>query len=263
MERLLVDGRTRSFLLHLPPEPKGAPLIIALHALGSNPYLMEAMTELSLLSDREDIIVAYPIGIRASDQGERAWNAWFCCRDALYEKVNDVGFLSAIIDELDYRYDLDGTLITGMSNGGMLAHLAGIQLSNKVTAIAPVAATIGDVILELKPQRPLPVLMINGGADEMVPFYHSHRYNLLPAEEAVDYWVRVNECLDSPTIRERNGVLVERYRSRDGKADVLSYRSKDAGHVWPGSRVRMHNEEDPMTMNATAIIWNFFRDQLR
>lgn len=78
---------------------------------------MEAMTELSLLSDREDVIVAYPIGIHASDRGERAWNAWFCCRDALYEKVDDVGFLSAIIDELDYRYDIDGTLITGMSNG--------------------------------------------------------------------------------------------------------------------------------------------------
>ncbi len=263
MERLLVDGRTRSYFLHLPPEPRGAPFIIALHALGSNPYLMEAMTELSLLADREGAIIAYPIGIHASDRGERAWNAWFCCRDALYQKVDDVGFLSAIIDEVDYRYDVAGTLITGMSNGGMLAHLAGILLSKKVTAIAPVAATIGDVILELKPQRPVPVLMINGSEDQLVPFYHSTRYNLLPAEEAKDYWVRVNGCFPTPTVKEQNGVLTERYRSRDGRADVISYRSKDAGHVWPGGRVRMHDEPDPQTMNATSVIWRFFRDQLR
>ena len=50
-----------------------------------------------------------------------------------------VGFLGALMDSLIARYAVDErrVYITGMSNGAMMTHQAGIALSHRVAAIAP------------------------------------------------------------------------------------------------------------------------------
>lgn len=262
MGSIIVDGRVRNYLLHLPPEPLGRPLIIALHALGSNPLLMEAMTMFSPLADQEGFIVAYPAGIRSSDAGVSSWNARFCCRDAKAEGVDDIGFLSALIDELTARYRIEGVLITGFSNGGMLSHLAGIELADKITAIAPVAATVGREIVELAPKRPVPALIVHGDSDRLVPFDERDDERFLAASKAVEYWVRENKCAPGPEVEETPELKMEWYRPRDGGAEVDLCLVKGAGHVWPGSRVYMRTEPDPRTLDASALIWKFFRSQL-
>ncbi len=262
MENIIVDGRERSYLLHLPPQPEGRPLIIALHALGSNPLLMEAMTDLSPMADREGFIVAYPEGFRSSDVGIRSWNARFCCRDAKEEDVDDIGFLSALVDEMAARYHIKGVLIAGFSNGGMLAHLAGIELADKITAIAPVGATVGQEIVERIPKRPIPVLMVHGDADRLLPFDERHDERFLPVSKVVEYWVRENKCAPKPEVEETPELKIERYRSRRGGAEVLLYMVKNAGHVWPGSRVHLRTEHDPRTLDASSLLWSFLRSQL-
>jgi polyhydroxybutyrate depolymerase len=263
VETLDVNGIVRSYLLHLPKEPAGRPLIIALHPLGSNPKLMEAMTGFSGIAVREDLIVAYPEGTKATENGLRSWNARFCCRDAMGMNADDVGFLSALIDHLTERYEVNGVLVTGFSNGGMLAHLAGVELSHKLTAVAPVAATIGRAITEMKPRRELPVLIIHGTDDHLLPLEGRESGRLLPVYEAVDYWVRADQCSEAPMTEERDGVEVMRYCPYLGGAEVVFIRVKDAGHVWPGSRVHMRSENDPRTLDASAVIWKFFRSHLR
>lgn len=262
MESIIVDGRARSFLLHLPPEPEGRPLIIALHALGSNPLLMEAMTDFSSMADREGFIVAYPEGFRSSDAGFRSWNARFCCRDAKGEGVDDIGFLSALIDQMGARYRIKGVLITGFSNGGMLAHLAGIELADEITAIAPVAATVGQEVVEQTPKRTLPVLMVHGDSDRLLPFDERHDDRFLPASQVVQYWVRENRCAPRPEVEETPELIIERYRPLDDGAEVILYRLKNAGHLWPGSRVHLRTEHDPHTLGASFLIWTFFRSHL-
>lgn len=225
--------------------------------------LMEAMTGLSSIAVRDEIIVAYPEGFTASEGGPRSWNARFCCRDAMSANADDIGFLSGLIDDLAERYSVSGVLVTGFSNGGMLTHLAGIELSDKLTAIAPVAATIGHQIAGLRPKRELPVLIVHGADDRLVPLGGRDGGRLLPVRQAVDYWVRADRCSESPTTEERDGVEVTRYPSCAGDAEVTFYQVRDAGHVWPGSRVRMRSEKDPRTLDASAVIWEFFRAHLR
>ncbi|MBI0584630.1 MAG: hypothetical protein ISF22_10455, partial [Methanomassiliicoccus sp.] len=258
-----VDGTPRSYLLHLPPNPRGKPLIIALHPLGSNPMLMEAMTGLSSLADDEGFIVAYPEGTKLSEDGIRSWNARFCCRDAWNANVDDIGFLTKLIDNLTERHHVRGVLVTGFSNGGMLAHLAGIELSDRITAIAPVAATIGREILEMRPKRPLPVLMIHGTDDRLLPLTGTEGGRLLPVARAIDYWVGMNDCDRTPVIEERGGIEMSRYTCGFGSADVVVHRVRGAGHVWPGSRVRMRSEHDPRTLDASKVIVEFFLSRLR
>jgi polyhydroxybutyrate depolymerase len=258
VETIDVDGLQRSYLIHLPSSPVGKALIIALHPLGSNPKLMEAMTGFSTLADENQIIVAYPEGTKASDTGTSSWNAKFCCQDAWYGKVDDIGFLSTLIDSLAARYVVKGILVTGFSNGGMLAHLAGIELSDRITAIAPVAATVGRGIADLFPKAPLPVLMVHGSDDALVPYDQRSDDRFLPTAGAVDYWVRVNDCDPMPEVRTGQVVRM-RYAPRNGEAEVVLLKVGSAGHVWPGSRVRMRYENDPRTLDASAAIWEFFR----
>jgi polyhydroxybutyrate depolymerase len=262
VETVLVDGKQRSYMLHAPTGAEGGPLIIALHPLGSNPRLMEAMTSFSEMANWEGFIVAYPEGIKASSVGVRSWNAKFCCDEAMANDVDDIAFLSKIVDSVSQRFGVRGVLVAGFSNGGMLAHLAGIELSDQVDAIATVAATVGKEITEHCPSRPVPALMINCLADRTVPFGYSNKPRLLPAAEAVGFWAHCNNTIQPPKVEEGAGAIKESYAAGSGGAEVVLYKVKDAGHVWPGSRVRTRGENDPGGFNASEAIWEFFRDRL-
>ena len=262
METVQVGDRTRHFHLHFPPEPRGRPLIIALHALGGNPQLMEAMTAFSQLADEEHFIALYPEGTKASELGLRSWNARFCCREAQEQGVDDIGFLSTIIGLMRSRYDVSGILVTGFSNGGMLAHLAGIELGDKITAIAPVGATVSKEITERPPKVPLPVLIVHGTEDRLVPFDHRDDERFLPVSKVVEYWVAGNHCSPAPHIEASGPAITERYRSNQD-ADVEVINVKGAGHVWPGSKVFLKNEPDLKQVDASRLIWEFFRSRLR
>ncbi|KQM11462.1 hypothetical protein AOA80_08255 [Methanomassiliicoccales archaeon RumEn M1] len=216
---------------------------------------MEAMTSLSSRADECDFIVSYPEGIRSAVSGVTSWNARFCCRDAQAEGVDDVLFISDLIDALRDEHDIGRVLITGFSNGGMLAHVAGIELSDKIDMIAPVAATVGREILELVPKRPMDTLIIHGQDDRLVPYASRGDDRFLPAMEAESYWARVNGC-SAVEEESTSDAIVRRYGG--GSCRVTSVVVKNAGHVWPGGRTRMGGEHDPKTVDATSLILDHF-----
>lgn len=256
MRTLRSGGRERHLLLHVPTDVIERPdMIIALHALSSNPRLMEAMTQLSSRADELGFIVSYPEGIRSAASGITSWNARFCCRDAKNEGVDDVLFISDLIDALRDEYNVGRVLVTGFSNGGMLAHVAGAELSDKIDMIAPVAATVGKEILELVPKRPVEALIVHGQDDRLVPYLSRGDDRFLPAVEAERYWARANGCSGHEE-EETSDVIVRRYGG--GACRVTSVVVKNAGHVWLGGKVRMGGEHDPRTVDATALILDRF-----
>lgn len=96
----------------------------------------------------EGFIVVYPEG--TSRRGQLfTWKAGHCCGYAMEQRVNDVAFIGALIDALLARYPIDPkrVYVTGMSNGAMMAHRLGIELSEKVAAIAP---AVGAAIYSVK-----------------------------------------------------------------------------------------------------------------
>src|SRR5262249_61300856 len=74
--------------------------------------------------------------------------------------------------------------VTGMSNGGFLASLLGCQLADRLAAVAPVAGArdLGDCV----PARPMPILLLYGSADAVVPPDLIRR--------GVAWWVGRNAC---------------------------------------------------------------------
>lgn len=256
MQALRSGGRERHHLIHVPTDIADRPdLVIALHALGSNPRLMEVMTLLSSRADERGFIVCYPEGIRSAVSGITSWNARFCCRDAKAEGTDDVLFISDLIDAFMDERDIGRVLITGFSNGGMLAHVAGIELSGKIDMIAPVAATVGKEILDFVPKRPVEALIIHGQDDRLVPYASRGDDRFLPAVEAECYWARANGC-SAVGEETTSDAIVRRYGG--GACRVTSIVVKNAGHVWPGGRARMGGEHDPKTVDATSLILERF-----
>jgi polyhydroxybutyrate depolymerase len=143
----------------------------------------------------------------------------------------------------------------------MLVHVAGIELSDKITAIAPVAATVSKEITEQQPKVPIPVLMVHGMDDHLLPFNSRNDDRFLPGSQVVDYWVKSNRCSTEPIINASDAAIMESYSS-SSKADVHVMKVKGAGHVWPGSKVYLKSEPDPKLVDASRLIWEFFRSHI-
>ena len=256
MRTIRSNGLERRYLLHVPIDIATCPdLVIALHALGTNPSIMEFMTKLSSKADEHGFIVIYPEGT-ISSTGMASWNAEFCCGDSALEKVDDVLFISDLIDILRENHNINNVLVTGFSNGGMLTHILGVKLSEKIQMIAPVGATISDEILNLNPERLMEVLIIHGQEDQIIPLYKS-KGNSLPAIEAEQYWARVNKC----DIIEKNETPEAIFHNYENSHKVTSIIVKNAGHVWPGGQSRMLEQHDPKTIDATSQILDRFLSQ--
>lgn len=271
-QTLLHDGIERHYLVRTPAEPVlragGLPLVLVLHGGGGNAENAERMTGFSVKARREGFIVVYPEGTGRFRQKLLTWNAGHCCGYAMEHRADDVGFIRALIGRLVQEYPIDPKRIyvTGMSNGGMMAHRLGRELPDQVAAIAPVVATVfGD---EPKADYPVSALMLNGMLDKAVPYAggapggrFNDSWDGVPAKPALDqgaYWASTNSCAGEAATRDHGSYIHWQYSCPAGKAVEL-YLLKDNGHAWPGGQKGSRRGDTPgQSLNATELIWEFF-----
>ncbi len=271
-QTLLHDGIKRRYLLRTPGESRpsagAVPLVLVLHGGGGNAENAERMTGFSDKARREGFIVVYPEGSSRFRQKLLTWNAGHCCGYAMEHQVDDVGFIRALITRLIKEHPIDRKRIyvTGMSNGGMMTHRLGRELSDQIAAIAPVVATVfGD---ESKAAHPVSALMLNGMLDKSVPYLggppggrFNDSWDGTPAKPAPDqgsYWASTDGCTGKPISRDQGAFIHWQYSCPAGKAVEL-YLLKDNGHAWPGGQKGSRRGDTPSTsLNATELIWRFF-----
>jgi polyhydroxybutyrate depolymerase len=270
---LVHDGVARSYVVRLPHAPANGgahlPLVLVLHGGGGNADNAERMTGFTEKARREGFIVVYPEGTGRAAGRRLTWNAGHCCGRAMRERVDDVGFIAALIDRLGKEYPVDAKRVyaTGMSNGGMMAHRLGIALSGRLAAVAPVvAALFGD---EPRPADPVSALMINGLQDRNVPAQGGPpggRFPrawdgtpVRPARAQAQFWADADGCADGPREDDRGAFRFSAYRCPAGKAVEL-YLVKEGGHAWPGGRKGSRLGDEPgSALDATDLIWSFFK----
>ncbi len=276
-ETLVHNGLTRSYVVRLPREAaqrnRRLPLVLMLHGGGGNAGNAETMSGFTEKGRKEGFIVVYPEGTSRLKDRLLTWNAGHCCGYAMQNRVDDVGFMNALIDRLiaDYPVDANRIYVTGMSNGGMMSHRLGIELSNRVAAIAPVVATLfGD---EKRPEHPVSALMINGLLDTSVPHQGgppggraSGAWDgtpTMPAAEQGAFWARANGCTSAPVTVDRGSYVRSQYRCPAGRS-VESVLVEDSGHAWPGGQAGRRRADTPSAaLSATDVIWEFFKAHTR
>jgi polyhydroxybutyrate depolymerase len=271
-DTLVHDGITRSYVVRLPPRAAATdrrlPLVLVLHGGGGNAANAEQMTGFTVKAGQEGFIVVYPEGTSRFGDKLLSWNAGHCCAYAMKNDVDDVGFIRALLEKLalSHPVDLERVYVTGMSNGAMMSHRLGIELSDRIAAIAPVVgALFGD---EPPPRQPVPALMINGMQDEHVPWRggepggrSSRSWDGTPVKPSLhqaEFWSRSNGCA-APLVRRETPAWIEWRDSCAPSHDVVLYLMKDNGHAWPGGEKGSRRGDEPSTaLNATDVIWEFF-----
>lgn len=282
------DSLKRTFHIYFPSSYDKAvqiPLVIALHGRGTNGVSMVILTHkgFNKLADQDGFIIVYPDGI------ELNWNDGRMdeeARDRAHrENIDDVGFISALIDSMinDYNIDPKRVYVTGISNGAIMSYRLACELSSKITAIAPVDGNMPiQLFSECSPSDPVSVLAINNTDDPLVPFEGGYIYGIrnvnlgkvLSVNESIEFWVNRNMCSVVPDVSEepdmdpKDGTRVTRKQYANGieGTEVMLYAIEGGGHTWPGGVQYLPAWVIGKTcrdFDANEVIWSFFKEHSR
>jgi polyhydroxybutyrate depolymerase len=279
------DNLKRTFKIYIPAYAKKStylPLVIALHGRGGNGESMILLTRkgFNKLADRDGFIVVYPDGVDLN------WNDGRTDEEANdrahRENIDDVGFISALIDTMISNYNIDPkrVYVTGISNGAIMSYRLACELTNKITAIAPVDGNIPVMLMpECSPSRYISVLAINNIDDPLVPYNGGdiyggiHRINLgkvLSVDESILFWVNWNKCSVNPIIIEEpdrdpsdgTKVTSRHYINGINGTEVILFSIEGGGHTWPGGFQYLPVwivGKTSRDIDANEVIWSFFK----
>ncbi len=277
---LTFGGLQRSYIVHVPAGvSKSAPVVINLHGGGSNAEQQQKFSGMDAVADREHFIVVYPNG--TGSERMRVWNAGTCCGAAPLERIDDVGFIRAVIDDLSRRIPIDRKRVyaTGMSNGAMMSYRIAAEAPDLVAAIAPVSGSM--VLMNFHSTHPVPVMHFHSVDDPRALYFGglgpafpgtSIRSLHPPVEERLAKWIGVDGCRTTPSIAksvkgkpgtadEGNTATKLVYAPCSTGANVVLWKLSGSGHVWPGRDIRAPRLLGRAThlVDANEEIWAFFQ----
>ena len=255
------DGELRTYRLYIPASYDGTqpmPLVFNLHGYGSNNIEQENYGDFRPIADTANFIIVHPQGL-PDLIGTNHWNTFGT------SSVDDVSFLSQLIDTIYANYNIDGNRIysTGMSNGGFMSYKLACLLSGRIAAVASVTGSITPTeFADCITNHPMPVMQIHGTEDPTVPYAGSAFF--MPVEDVVDHFVNFNDCNPVPIttpvadIDATDGCTATHYVYTDGLlgSTVEFFKIEGGKHTWPGSAFEtgVTNQD----FNASVEIWRFF-----
>jgi polyhydroxybutyrate depolymerase len=274
----------RSYLVRVPPqaaERKPLPVVINFHGGGSNAKTQKWYSRMDESADRDGYVAVYPNGTGILAEQLLTWNAGTCCGWAVMYRVDDVGFVLALLDDLARRTPLDRARVylTGLSNGSMMAYRVAAEAAHRVAAVAGVAGAM--TLPRFAPALPVPVLHIHsvddrralydGGLGLAFPMTDTRVFHQ-PVDAMLGKWLAHNGCPAQPQVSgpvagnaggEDATHTATRYAYTPCRAgsEVVLWRLTGAGHVWPGGRqdfLPLLLGPGTTVIDANREMWRFF-----
>jgi polyhydroxybutyrate depolymerase len=264
--QLVVDGRTRTYLLERPATPGPRPTIIMLHGYTGSAAQIAEQTGLARPAKQAGFVAAFPDG-----PGGR-WNLLPPSKQSaryveLFQQSgglpDDVAFLKMLVSDLVGRGVADPKRIylAGRSLGGVMTLRMACAEARMFAAIALlISAMPEETGNDCHPAQPLPVLMVNVTGDPMVPYgggrvgqagLPSGVTDVWSTERLLAFFRKLNGCSDSP--------------------EPLSSSPMGDVHRWvkcPGGAVVFHRvvgekHNVPPSLDTARLLIEFFRDKSR
>ena len=252
IQSIVHNGISREYLIYFPSSFNGAsaaPLVLNFHGFGGNFSEYAAYTSMRSLADTEGFILVYPQGSLMN--GYSHWNPSL---PSLENKSNadDFGFIEALIQQLlnDYVIDSEKIYACGYSNGGMMSFGLANHKSNLIAAAASVSGTMLET--DNTPDHPMPVLMIHGTSDGVIPYAGNNEY--ASVESTLAFWRNFNSTDSVPYSNSittgGNSIEYEYYSNGNNGVSVEHYKINQGGHEWFDLN---YNGQ-----NTGQLIWEFF-----
>ncbi|NOY99862.1 MAG: hypothetical protein GXP40_11805 [Chloroflexi bacterium] len=265
---LTVDGRERSYVLHVPPgyDPgQPVPVVLVFHGGGGNAESAIRMTGFNAQADESGFLAVYPNGSGKLEEHLLTWNGGRCCGYAQENNVDDVAFVRALLDDLRTVADIDPKRIyaTGMSNGGIMSYRLACELADQIAAIGPVAGTQNLDICQ--PSAPVAVIHFHGTDDQHLPYEGGvgakslTGVDYVSVQESLRFWVAQNGCDETASKEAFDDITHTVYGFCDQNTMVELYTISGGGHAWPGGQPGRKTADVPtQSISATQLIWEFF-----
>jgi polyhydroxybutyrate depolymerase len=172
---IMVGTLMRTYLLHIPTGYTGkapVPVVLDFHGLGGSGSSQKALSGWATLGDSKGFITVFPNGVGNS------WNIGRCCSTAQTQNVDDVGFVRAIIKQLQTDACIDSKRVyaSGCSNGGGMSYKLACDAADVIAAVAPVdcdcvtGSTSNPSCASCSPVRPISEIAFRATGDQVVPY---------------------------------------------------------------------------------------------
>lgn len=257
------DNINRSYSFYVPASYNPAqplPLVLGLHGTGSSGAQFAQYRDFRPIADTARFIMVHPDG--STLLGQKFWNFG----NVLGSTVDDVGFLTALIDTISAHYAIDPSRVysVGMSNGGFMTYYLACQ-TDRFAAIGSVTGSMSNAMYaNCHPQRPTPSIHVHGTADPTNPYAGNSSSKSI--REVTRFWVNQNGCDTVPAMfpvantNTGDNATAERYLYANGinGHTVEHFKVIGGEHTWPGSPMPGSSDITCMDFDARIEIWRFF-----
>lgn len=193
------------------------PLVVLMHGFTGTASNTDLYLGLRFRTSRRGFILVTPEGTanppgsispKGEDfSGKQFWNATEFCCDFLKSGVDDVKYLTQLVDYLskNYRVDPRRVYLLGHSNGGFMANRLACEAGEKFAAIATLAGGSFKSLSSCKKHTAVPYLQIHAVNDKTIVYGEDPRYaGGLPT---VQQWVKKNGCASDSVVVPRKATL--------------------------------------------------------
>jgi polyhydroxybutyrate depolymerase len=276
-----IGGQSRGYVVHVPagPPASGRAVLVVLHGRRLTVPELRRLTHFDSIADRRGFIVVYPEGHKLS------WNDGRGYSPAAVDGIDDVGYIRNVIDRVVARSGADKSrvAVVGMSNGAVMCHRLGLELSDRITAIAAVSGLMPGRLASLTPTHAVSALLIHGSDDAMAPIDGGPPRTLygrfsvwrlgggpgksepvLSLAATAARWREIDHC--QPEIYRdvlpavgKDRTSVERGVSPGGRggSEVVTWMVRKGGHTWPGGPRLLTLGKTTTRFDAGEVIWEF------
>jgi polyhydroxybutyrate depolymerase len=248
---LSYGGLSRSYLISRPATTSPTPLPVLVELHGSNVTPAAEQQRSGFLTTTGPAILVYPAGVGQS------WDAGACCHAAQAGNVDDVGFITAVVQRvLAGQPDAAAkqVYLAGYSNGGKMAFRMACAQPQLFAAIA----TYGAVNTMACPNTtPLSILVVASTGDPETTIGPGgtrqtvNGYTEPTVVEQVAQYVRADGCTAVPQTVTQGSLTTTTTVSCSGARVVQQAMYQGGDHRWPTGSAT--------TPAVQQVMWSFFR----